>query len=699
MTNFAMAVVSRCSQVIGRVCLVLILVHPFVQGQSSDHLAGAPAPPALLLGAAWYPEQWPESRWNADLDLMQKAHMHLLRLGEFAWSSLEPQEGKYDLDWMERAVNLAGKHGIYVVIGTPTCAPPAWLTEKYPETLRISEAGKVAAHGERGQFNFANEKYRELARKIDEQLARRFGHNPYVIAWQIDNEYSFVSFDSMTRAQYQGWLEARYGTLDNLNRAWTTAYWSQTYSSWDQIPIETANGNPGLMLDWKRFVSDTWRSYQRNQIDAIHRYADPGQHITNNMMGWFDGFDHSVVARDLDFAAWDDPISQGHLDPIRNGATHDLTRGFKNQNFWVMETTAGPTTWNNGGTIVDKGEMRATIWHDIGHGADAVSYWQWRDGLNGQEQNHGAIVDVDGEPDPIYAEIAQTGREMEKAGPVLQGTTLESSVAILHSYDSRWTLNWQRMSNGYDVIDELLSYYTPLHELGNTIDILPPESDLSKYKLVVAPALNVISQTDADHLIQYVKQGGNLVLGIRSGMKDSTNARWPERQPGPLANILGGHVEQFFGLKNPVSVSGVWGTSKASIFEEQLTVAASDVTVLMRYGTSNGWLDNQPAAITRKVGRGTITYIGAWMDATGMKRAAQWMLATSGVKPDLPQVPDGVEVYRRAGMGREVFIVENFSHRTQTILLPKVMKEVFAGGVVRSVKLPVYGVVVLTDRK
>jgi beta-galactosidase len=690
--------VTRRLRVLGCLCLLLASAHLGAQGLPLNNPGIAPVPP-LLLGAAWYPEQWPESRWNADLDLMQKAHMHLLRLGEFAWSSLEPQEGKYDLDWMERAINLAGKHGIYVVIGTPTCAPPAWLTQKYPETLRVSENGQRAIHGERGQFNWESEKYREFARNIDEQLARRFGHNPFVIAWQIDNEYSFVSFDSTTRTQFQSWLKNRYGTLDNLNRAWTTAYWSQTYSSWDQIPVDTANGNPGLMLDWKRFVSEAWRSYQKNQIEAIRRYADLNQRITTNLMGWYDGFDHYLVAKDLDFAAWDDPISQGHLDPVRNGATHDLTRGFKKQNFWVMETTAGPTTWNNGGTIVDKGEMRAAIWHDIGHGADAVSYWQWRDGLNGQEQNHGAIVDVDGEPDPIYAEIAKTGREMEKAAPALQGTTVESRIAILHSYDSRWTLNWQKMSNGYDMIEELLSYYRPLHELGNSIDIVPPDSDLSSYKLVVAPALNVLSQADADNLIQYVKQGGNLVLGERSGSKDDANARWPQRQPGPLVQMLGGRVEQFFGLKAPVAVSGAWGNSKASIFEEQLAVLAPDVTVLMRYGVSNGWLDNQPAAITRKVGRGTVTYIGVWMDPAGMKRAAQWMLTTSGLKPDLPVVPEGVEVYRRVGSGKEVFIIENFLHASQTVPLSRAMKDVLTGRVVQSVTLPVYGVAVLSNGK
>ena len=660
--------------------------------QNGNAVRKLPAPPPLLMGAAWYPEQWPESRWETDLELMQKAHLHMVRLGEYSWSRIEPEEGRYDLDWLERAVNLAGKHGIFVVIGTPSQAPPAWLTQKYPETLRVLEDGQRVGRGGRANFNWSDPKYRELVRGIDEQLAKRFGHNPYVIAWQIDNEYSFSSYDANTRKQFQDWLKAKYGTLDSLNQRLDTAYWSQTYTNWDQVPIPNAHGNPGLMLRWKEFVSDTWRSYQKNQIDAIREYADPRQRITTNMMGWFDGYDHYVVARDLDFAAWDDPL--GHwgnpFDPIKNAATHDLVRGFKNMNFWVMETTAGSN--------MAKGEMRAGIWEDIGHGADATSYWQWRDSLNGQEQNHkGTLVGVDGTPTPVYEEIAQVGREYEKVGPLVKGTTVRSQVAILQSYKSRWTINWQRENPNYNPIAEILSYYKPLHKLGHSIDIVSPMDNLSRYKLVIAPGLNVMPKSVVDNLVRYVEQGGNLVLGQRSGMKDGDNSRWPERQPGPLTGMLGGRVEQYFALIHSVPVDGDWGANEDQLFAERLQVQSPDVKVLMRYGKSNGWLDGSPAAITRKVGRGTITYIGIWLDDAGMKNAAQWMLDTSGVKPDLPAVPEGVEVEQRTGHGKSILMFENFSQTQQTISLPQPMTDVLAGGSVHSVTLPVYGVAVLAS--
>jgi beta-galactosidase len=656
----------------------------------------APVAPPLLLGTAWYPEQWPESRWDADLELMQQAGIHMVRVGEFAWSRMEPEEGHYDLDWLNHAVAAAAKHGIYTVLGTPTAAPPAWLTQKYPETLRMGEDGRRAEHGNRQQFNWANAKYRELARKITEQMAKRFGHNPYVLGWQIDNEYAEVSFDPDTKRQFQDWLKARYGTLESLNARWTTAYWSETYSAWDQIPIQVGYGNPGLLLSWMRFVSDTWRNYQKNQLDAIRANAEPRQFITTNTMGWFDGYDHYTVEKDLDLAAWDDYIGQGHLDAVRNGATHDLTRGFKQKNFWVMETQPGSVNWADINNSLDKGEVRAMAWHDVAHGADAVSYWQWRSALNGQEEYHGTLVGSDGAPVPLYAEVAQVGKEFAKAGPALAGTTLKSEVAILHSYDSRWAIQWQKHNKNYDATQEILSYYGPLRAIAQSVDIIPPSADLSPYKLVVAPGLNVLSEESAKNLIAYVQGGGHLVLGQRSGMKDDDNGLQTKRQPGPLVDLLGGRVEQYYALLQPVGVEGTWGNGEGQLWAELLSAKDSGTEVVMRYGKSNGWLDGQPAAITRKVGKGRITYIGAWLDPKTMATAAKWMTDDSGVKPAFGTVPTGVEASARYGAHSVVYVLVNLSGATQSIALPTEMQDVLEGGSKASIKFENYGVAVLS---
>jgi len=653
-------------------------------------------PPALYLGTAWYPEQWPEARWEADLALMQAAHIRFVRVAEFAWSNLEPSEGHYDLDWLDRAIRAAARHNIAVVIGTPSAAPPAWLTTEYPETLRIKEDGQRDQHGNRQQFNWADPKYRELSRAMAEQLAKRFGHDPNVIGWQIDNEYANESYGPADQTQFDAWLQARYRTLDNLNTRWTTAYWSQTYTNWSQIPIETTYGNPGLLLSWKRFVSDTWRSYQKNQLDVIRANADPRQFITTNMMGFFDGYDHYTVSQDLDLASWDDYVGSGQLNPANNGAAHDLTRGFLRKNFWVMETQPGFVNWSPDNNSLDKGAVRAMAWLDVGHGADAVSYWQWRSALNGQEEYHGTLLGADGNPVPLYPEVAQIGADFAKAGPALAGTSVHSDVAILHSYDSAWAIKWQRHNNAFDPIANLITYYGALRAHAHSIDIVNPSVDLSQYKLVVAPALNLLTDQQAQNLIDYVRNGGHLVLGQRSAMKNADNGLQPERQPGPLVSLLGGRVEQYYALDTTVPVSGDWGSGTTKIWAELLSTSGPDTQVLMRYGKSNGWLDNQPAAITHKVGKGRITYIGAALEGDTLDAAAKWMLEDANVHPEFGALPPGIDLYIRKDATHEVWIFINFAEAPQTIALPTSFTNVLESNTTtHSVTLNRFDVVIL----
>ena len=683
---------SGCYSVgVNRLIAFSIAILVSAQSFAQAPLPSSPRRGPLMLGAAWYPEQWPESQWESDLALMEAAHINFVRVAEFAWSTMEPKEGDYQLDWLERAVRAAEKHHIAVVLGTPSAAPPAWLTQKYPETLRTKEDGRKDEHGNRQQFDWSNAKYRELAGKVAEKMAEKFGHDKNVVGWQIDNEYANESYGDATQKQFQDWLKKKYGSLDDLNRRWTTAYWSETYQDWSQIPIEERYGNPGLLLNWKEFVSDTWRGYQKIQLDAIRAHAEPRQIITTNMMGWFDAYDHYTVSQDLDFASWDNYVGSGHLDFVRNGATHDLTRGFLRKNFWVMETQPGFVNWHANNNSLDKGEVRAMAWHAIGHGSEAVEYWQWRSALNGQEQYHGVLVGADGTPVPLYDEVKQLGAEFEKAASVLAGTTVKSEVAVLNDYESRWAVNWQRHNRAYDPVNALVSYYGSLRALARSVDVVADTAPLDRYKLVVAPALNVLTPAAVKNLETYVRGGGHLVLGQRSGMKDADNSLYPERQPGPLAELLGARVEQWYALEKDVPLEGDWGAGQGTMWAELIGVKAPDTKVLMRYGKSNGWLDGQPAAVTRKVGKGSITYIGAWLDDGERKKAAAWMLSESGVSVVMPEVPEDVEVSVREGEGRHVVILENFGD-AKTIALPREMTDVLKGGTAKSVTLEKYGV-------
>ncbi len=627
---------------------------------------------------------------------MQDAGIRMVRVGEFAWSTMEPTEGQFRFDWLERAVALAAKHEIVTVLGTPTAAPPAWMTQRYPDTLKTYMDGRKATHGGRAQYSFTSRHYRDFCHRIAAAMATHFGHNPNVVGWQIDNEYGEVSWDDITRRDWQQWLRAKYDTLDELNNHWTTAYWSETYSAWTQIPLGTPGNNPGLMLDFRRFVTDIYKDYQHNQIEAIRSVADPRQFITSNFMGWYNAFDHYVLSEELDLASWDNYVGSGHLKPLDNGLVHDLTRGLKRKNFWVMETQPGFVNWAPVNNALDRGEVREMAWHAIGHGADTVSYWQWRSALSGQEQYHGTLVGADGTPVPLYEEVAGIGREFAKAADTLSGTSPDSQVAMLHSYDSRWAIDNQRHNRNFDPVALLQQWYRPLRTIAQQMDVVNPMAPLDGYKLVVAPGLNVIPEEMGKHLMEYVEQGGHLVLGPRSGMKDAWNALWPMRQPGPLEPMAGMRVEQFYALDEKVPVSGTWGSGTAEIWAEQLGSVKPGADILLKYGKSNGWLDGQPAAVSRKVGKGRITYIGAWLDEPTMRAAAEWMLKISGVKPALGTVPNGVEVCRRSSASKSVLVLVNHTKEPKTVALPQPMTRVLEGGPAASqIVLPPRGVEVL----
>ena len=653
----------------------------------------APSPQSRLeLGAAWYPEQWPEARWDADLSLMEQAHFTVVRIGEFAWSRMEPTEGHFELDWVERAVRIAEKHRIRVVMSTPTDAPPAWMTQKYPETLGMDANGHWREHGNRRQFSYASPLYRKFCVEIATHLAERFGHDPNVIGWQIGNELTDESFDPATRKQFQEFLKAKYGTLDELNRRWTTTYWSQTYTSWDQIPMEDTRGNPGLLLEHKHFVTATWQSFVHAQIAAIQAKADVHQFITTNIggLGWSDNWDHYVLNRELSLASWDDYVGQGHLDVTRNGFMNDFVRGWKRENFWVMETQPGSVNWAGVSNALDRGETRAMAWQNVGHGADAILYWQWRSALNGQEQYHGAIVGPDGKPLPIYEEIKELGEDFVKASPAIAGTQPVADVAMLVDYDSRWAMEFQPQTKDWDELQVLLGYYRVLSAGGRTVDVVSPWTDLSKYKMVVAPGLNVIPEALAKNLTAFVQKGGQLILGPRSGLKDEFNALDVHRQPGPLAEALGGRVEQYYPLERSIPV----GDGGASIWAEKLSTSAPDTRVLMRYGKSNGWLDDQPAVISR----GGLTYIGAVLAERLLHQVLDPLLQTTQKPPELfeGKVPGDIEVCERRGEGKDIFVVINHS-RNETIRLKLTapMKDWLHGDDVRDLQLGTEGVAVL----
>jgi beta-galactosidase len=634
-------------------------------------LADKPTSQPIAFGTAWYPEQWPESRWETDLALMERAHINTVRIAEFAWSTMEPEEGRFEFGWLDRAIAAAARHHIRVVLGTPTAAPPIWMTERYPDILRVDEDGTRAGHGGRRHFSFASARYRQFARRIASEMAKRYGHNPDVIGWQIDNEIGLPSFDPEAVTLWHTFLAKKYGTVAELNRRWATAYWSQTYQRFDQVPLHaTGQQNPGLLLDFRHFATATWTSYVMNQADAIRAAADPRQFITTNTMFWNDGFDHFQLHQGLDIAAWDNYIQDATPDWVANGADHDLVRGYKQKNFWLMETQAGRIDWVPVNRALRPGQVREMGWQAVQHGADAVLYWEFRPAPNGQETNYGTLLAPDGTPAPIFSEIAGLGDEFAKSSATLADTQPAADVAFLFSYDSRWAIDLQRMHKDFDPIREFTDFYRPFRVAAQGAAVVSPLADLSRYKLVVAPSLNVLTATEAKRLADYVRAGGTLILGPRTGQKDDANALWDARQPGPLRDLLGAHVDQFYVQDGSVALTGALGDGTASIWAEALVPDTKDVEVLASYRDPGGWLDGKATVVTRAVGKGRIAYVGAWLDPAEMAALAHNMLTRVGVKPLVANAAPDLEIGARDAADHRVLIAINHGDQPAPLTPP-----------------------------
>jgi beta-galactosidase len=656
----------------------------------------------LQLGASYYPEHWPEERWPEDIRLMREAGMTVARLGEFAWSSLEPSAGTLHLDWLERAIDQLAAAGISSVLGTPTAGPPAWLATQHPDFLAVDEYGRRAQIGNRCHYCVNSPDFHAAVARIVKAMAERFGPDPNVIGWQLDNEFHRVCYCDRCRRLFQNYLQAQYGSLDALNERWSTSYWSQTYSDWEQIPIPIGPHNPGLMLEFKHFITESYRKFQCLQIDNLRPYLPEGVWITHNFMRWFDGYDHYIMSADLDIASWDWYVGMGHHDYLSSGVLHDLVRGFKRQNFWLIETQPGSINWKPINSTLNRGEARTMAWHAVAHGADAILYWQWRSALGGQEQLHGTLVDQSGRPRPFYEEAQLLGKDFAAVSPILAGSEIKASVAMLNDYDSLWSIRWQPHHRDFDYEKLFTHFYRPLASLNVAADVVSAKGlsdveQLANYKLVIAPALLLQNQTMVETLQKYAAEGGHLVLTIRSGMKDQYNALLPQRQPAGLADIAGVEVEDYYALIDSVPVGGDWFEGKSDLWAERLALTGDkNVQVLARFGKSNGWLDDQVAISVNEYGKGRVYYVGAYLDEPAQRTLMAYILETAKVAAYVTE--SGIEICKRVQPGgQEVYIVINHNSAETAVHMPWPSFDHLSGSTLAAdFNLAAYSVAILT---
>lgn len=660
----------------------------------------------MYFGADYYPEHWPKERWETDAQMMQAAHINVVRLAEFAWSKLEPTEGHYDFAWLDEAIDMLNRYDIQVIIGTPTATPPKWLIDKHPDILPVDADGHVRGFGSRCHYCATNKNYHWHSDLIVGQLAKHYGRHPGVIGWQTDNEFGCHSTtrcycDSCQQA-FRQWLQRKYGTLEVLNEAWGTVFWSQTYTTWDQviIPRKTvASHNPSLLLDFYRFSSDMKVEFQARQL-RILRHHSTSQFVTHNLMGLFPEIDYYDLGADIDFVSWDNyPRLGGTPDSTRLALSHDLMRGIRKQNFWVMEEQSGPSGWEIVQSTPRPGEIRLWTYQAVSRGADGIVYFRWRTCRFGTEEYWHGIIDHDGRPRRRYNEIQKTGKELAKLWPDLDGTEVKNDVAILYSYDQLWSLQIQPNNPSLQYTGIVKEYYKRLHELNIGVDLVNHTDDFAGYKILIAPLLYLMAPELAVRLTKFVEDGGILVTTFRSGVKNWDNVVTDQTLPGELSELMGVEIEEYdsFYGETPIGISmelqghKVEGT--ASTWCD--VIIPRTANTIAKYTTQ--YYAGQAAITQNSLGKGQAIYVGTRLDANLTARLMDYVIALAGV-PHGPLAETGIEVSIREKAGMRLLFLLNHSGEKQTISLANhYMDPLTDAPIVGEIEIPPYGVVVLRE--
>ncbi|MDR1530632.1 MAG: beta-galactosidase, partial [Clostridiales bacterium] len=582
-----------------------------------------------FFGADYYPEHWPRERWETDAKLMRELGLDLVRMGEFAWARFEPRKGEFDFKWMDSAIQLLAEQGVKTVLGTPTAAPPAWIIEETPEILPVNDSGVTLGFGGRHHACQSNAVYRGHAARLVTAMAEHYKDNEHVIGWQIDNElgnsHGNLCMCGSCEKAFQDWLRVKYKTIGRLNEEWGTAFWSQTYDAFHQIPAPkiTPNGhNPSLLLDWKRFCSDLIVDFQQRQIDIIRKIA-PCQFITHNCMGFADKVNYYDLGKNLDFVShdqynlvfWDETLTcpPGSDSVARTSVALDVTRGFKDKPFWIMEQQAGPTGWQTLGHTPRPGQLRLWTAQSVARGADTVVFFRWRTCAFGTEQYWHGVLPHSGVPGRRYAELKKAVAELRPLMAHFCGTKTQSSVGIVYSYDQNWALTIQPHHPQLNYIGQLMKYHLYFHENNIPVDFVSPDADFSSYKLIVAPLQYLMTPELERKIEAYVSKGGHIILTMRTGVKNGNNVCMSHRElPGSLGDLLKIEILDYDCLRGEDVKIGLPDGSTASAGKWCDIITLKGAKALARY--ESGYYKGEACATSNAFGGGAAYYIGCEPD-------------------------------------------------------------------------------------
>ena len=601
------------------------------------------------LGVCYYPEHWPEANWTDDARRMRAAGIRYVRIGEFAWSRIEPRPGEFDWAWLDRAIDVLAEAKLRIVLGTPTACPPKWLVDAYPEILAVDADGRPRGFGSRRHYCFSSARYRQESRRIVRALAERYAAHPAIHAWQTDNEYgchdTVLSYSAATRAEFRRWLGTKYPDVRALNAAWGNVFWSMEYGGFDEIELPNltaTEANPAHWLDFRRFSSDQVAAFNREQVDTL-REAGVDVDLVHNYMGSSVDFDHFDVGDNLDVASWDsyplgfleqskqEPDRKAHYrqqgDPDFAAFHHDLYRAVGKGRWWVMEQQPGPVNWAPANAVPLPGMLRLWAFEAVAHGAELVSFFRWRQAPFGQEQHHAGLLLPNGDDAPGLAEVRQVAEELEQLD---WEPAARAPVAMVFSYEAHWITAIQPQAEAWSTEGEMLAWYRAVRRLGVDVDIVSPDTDLDGYRVVLVPCLPTVSKAFAERL---AATDAVIACGPRTGSKTADFQVPAALPPGALQSLIAIRVVRIDslsrGLELPLDAGGeneyihTWHEHVDTTLEPLATTA----------GTGTWYAD------------GRVHYLSACMSRALLDRVMRTVMEQAGVPA--AELPAGVRVRRR----------------------------------------------------
>lgn len=632
--------------------------------------------PIIYFGGDYNPDQWSEEIIRQDMEYFKKAHINFLVLPVFSWAKLEPQEGKYCFEWLDRILEIIWENGIYVCLATSTAAQPEWMSSKYPEIMPVDSNGLKRTHGMRNFFCVNSEKFRERAAALAEQMAMRYKDFPGLAAWHVGNEYSTFCHCENCEKKFRVWLEKKYGTLENLNERWNTSFWGRTIYQFDTIRIPTErNGDecffPAKQLDYLRFVTDTTEECFLNEANVLRRIT-PDVPVFSNISGFIKKLNQFQLTRCMDWVGWDNYPAPGD-DPAFVALKHDIMRGLKGgESYLIAEQSPNQQNWQPYNKLKKPGELRLIAYQGLAHGGDGSLYFQMRQSVGGMEKFHGAVISHSGRCDTrIFQEMENLGGELEKLnGLILNGKT-RAEVGILFDWDNWWALELcSGPTKDMDYLQQVTHYYKTFHEMNVPVDIVSFNGDFSRYKVIVMPLVYMIKEGMAQKLKEFAARGGTVIATYMTGLADENDRCIFGAYPGPLRDLFGIWVEETDALfpeeRNGILLNDGSGKFSCGFLCDRIHLDGAEA-----FGVyESDFYAGEPCVTANVYGKGRAYYLGSQPDEAFLRTFYESVCDEAGVSPVL-HADTGVEVTCRENENGKFYFVLNHTTDQKKVYLPE----------------------------